>query len=174
MSSWVTDEKGKWHPAKERTSLKNLSGSPIRIKNKDITGKEFVQEIPPGGDYIYEGPCRAALFELWEAHGKPTEEQMKANPEMMTIGEGYRTNAEFLESYAKARQAFGFNNINEYLSYIGYDEAKVKEDFNKKASMVTGHELPRRVEQVKKLGGGDDKANPGKNYIYGDLEFQMN
>lgn len=170
MSSFITDETGKWHPAKERVSLKNLSGKAFKMKMKDIEGKEFTQEIPAGGDYIYEGPCRAALLDLWEAHGKPTEEQVKNNPqELLTMGVGYRQNTEFLEAYAKARQAHGFANMEEYLVYLGYDEKKVKERFKDKASVVTYHEAPRRINEIKKLGGGTDHANPGKNLIYGDL-----
>lgn len=167
MSSWVTDEKGKWHPAKERVNLKNLSGKSIRITTKDVEGKEFVQEIPPGADYIYEGPCRAALFELWEAHGRPTEEQIKDNPDqLLTLGEGYRTNNEFLEAYGKARQMFGFNSVEEYLKYLGYDEKKVKVRFQEKASVVMLHDAPRRVAEIKKLGGGENRADP-REVLYG-------
>lgn len=170
MSSFITDEKGIWHPAKERVALKNLSGKPMKLKQKDISGKEFIQEIPIGGDYIYEGPCRAALFDLWEANGKPTEQEVKNNPDkLLTMGEGYRQNTEFLESYAKARSAHGFANVEEYLKYLGYDETKVKERFEKNASVVTMHDAPRRVNEIKRLGGGTDHANPGKNLVYGDF-----
>lgn len=159
MASYVTDEKGKWHPAKERVALKNYGPT--------FKDKRTGEVIETGMDYIYEGPCRAALFELWEANGKPTEEQMKENKELMTLGEGYRQNKEFLDSYSTARQAFGFNSVDEYLKYLGYDEVKIKADFEKKAAVVTKHDLPKRVAEIKKLGGGDNKANPGRDLRYG-------
>lgn len=157
MPSWVTDEKGLWHPKLERVSLKNLSGKIIKVKQKDMEGKEFTQEIQPGQDYIYEGPDRAALFELWniDKTGKTT-----------TLGEDFRRNTEFLESYAKARNAFGFNTVDEYLNYLGYDEKKVKDKFEETAAKINTHELPRRVEEIKKLGGGSDTAT-GQNLRYG-------
>lgn len=158
MSTWVSDERGLWHPGYERVSLKNLSGKTIRIKQKDIDGKEFTQEVAAGADYIYEGPDRAALFDLW---------QIDKSGNTTTLGNDFRSNPEFLESYAKARNAFGFNTIDEYLQYLGYDEKKVREEFNKKAVRINQHELPQRVEEIKRLGGGDDRANPGKNVRYG-------
>ena len=166
MPSWVTDERGLWHPAKERVALKNLSGKTIIQKKKDREGKEYTEEIKPGDDYIYEGPDRASLFDWWEQNGKPNDETMKKLDGNVTLGEDFRNNNEFLESYAKARQAFGFQNVDEYLKYLGYDTEKVKKDFEKKASVVTKHELPRRVQEIKKLGGGDDRAT-GTHVRYG-------
>lgn len=155
------------HPAKERASLKNYSKEAIEIKQKDKDGKEFIQVIQPGQDYIYEGPDRAALFELWEMHGKPTREKISTDPEKyLTMGEGYRQNSEFMQAFSIARQAFGFKDVDAYLKYLGYDEEKVKEDFAKNASTVTNHDLPRRVDEIKKLGGGDNNANP-REVMYG-------
>ena len=157
MASWVTDEKGYWHPAKEKVALKNLSGKRIEIKQKDKDGKEFSQVIEPGDDYIYEGPCRQALFELWEIDktGKTT-----------TLGDDFRKNIEFMEAYGKFRAMFGFSKVEEYLAYIGYDEKAVKEEFEKKASKVSKHELPKRIQEIKKLGGGKDTVD-GKLNKYG-------
>lgn len=131
MSKWVSKE-GEWYPAKERIALKNLSG-----KVKIIDGKE----IQPGEDYIYEGGDRAALFELF-----------KANVEK--IGTNFRSNPEFLQ----AMRNQGFNSVDEYLKAIGYDEKKSEEDFNKKAKKVHKDEIPKRVEAIKVLGGGQDTA----------------
>ncbi len=158
MASWITDEKGKWHPAKEKVALTNLSGKVLTFKKKDKDGKEFVESVNPGEPYIYEGPCREALFQLWE---------IDKTGGTTTIGEDFRTNTEFLESYAKARNAFGFKDVNEYLGYLGFDEKKVKEDFEAKASKVSKHELPNRIAEIKRIGGGDNRANPGKDIRYG-------
>jgi len=158
MASWITDEYGKWHPAKEIASLVNRSNKAIEIEMTDGEGKKFKKKINPGEPYIYEGPDRAALFELWELDktGKTT-----------TLGSDFRQNPEFLESYAKARNAFGFNSVDEYLMYLNYDFKKVKEDFDKKASIITKHELSARIAEIKRIGGGSDLANPGKNIKYG-------
>ena len=150
MPSWITDQDGKWHPAKEKVALTNY-GKPF----KDVKTGEMVNTGEP---YIYEGPCRAALFELW---------QIDKTGATTTLGENFRTNTEFLESYAKARQAFGFNTVDDYLKYLGYDISKAKAEFEKKAAVLTKHELPKRVEEIKRIGGGNDAANPGKNIKYG-------
>jgi hypothetical protein len=158
MSSWVTGPDGKWHPGKERVALKNLSGKVITIKQKDRDGKEFTQEIHPGEDYIYDGPDRAALYELYliDKTGNTT-----------TIGQDFRSNLEFMEYYGKYRNMFGFNSVEEFLTYLGWDEKKAKEDFDKKASVVKKHELPRRVDMINKLGGGKDTANSGLDKLGG-------
>lgn len=158
MSTWITDENGKWHPAKERVALKNLSGKTIKIK-RIIGGKDVEEEIRPGDDYIYEGPDRAALFDWWEQNGKPSAEQMKKLEGQVTLGEDFRQNTEFLEAYAKARNAFGFKDVAEYLTYLGYDFDKVKSDFEKKASVVNRHDLPKKINEIKKLGGGGDSVD---------------
>lgn len=160
MASWITDENGICHPAKERVALKNLSGKTITIKTKDVKGIEFTQEIPPGSDYIYEGPDRSALYDWWVQNGKPSKEKMKEMDGKVTIGENFRRNKEFLESFSVARQAFGFNKVDEYLEYLGYNEKKVKEEFEQKASAITVHDAPKRIEEIKKLGGGSNTANP--------------
>jgi hypothetical protein len=169
MSSWVTDEKGRWHPAKEIANLTNNSNKNIVIEITDDKGAKFKKTIAPGMPYVYEGPCRAALLDAWEQLGKPSEEEMKKRLENkdLTIGEDFRRNNEFLESYAKAKNALGFKDVEEYLAYVGYDEKKVRADFESKASVIKLHELPQRIEEIKRIGGGDNKANPGKDIRYG-------
>lgn len=167
MSSFISDEKGMWHPAKERVPLKNLSGKTIEIEQTSTDGKKFKMSVPPGSDYIYEGPDRAAMFQWWEENGKPSAEKMKEMEGNVTFGEDFRTNNEFMEQYAKFRQMLGFNNVEEYLKFIGYDSAKSKERFLKNASVVTTHDAPARIAELQKLGGGTDQANPGKNLRYG-------
>lgn len=168
MPRWITDEKGKLHPSKERVSLKNLSDKPIKVEQTADDGKKFFQTIQPGMDYIYEGPDRAAMFQWWEENGKPTAEQIKAmEPGTITMGDDFRSNAEFMESYAKYRNMFGFKDVDEYLKYLGYDADKARKRFQEKSASVNIHDLPNRVPEIKKLGGGDDRANPGKNIKYG-------
>lgn len=150
MPNWVTDEKGLWHPAKEKVALTNHSDKPF----KNPTTGEMVQ---PGDVFIYEGPDRAALFELYKIDktGKTT-----------TLGENFRQNTEFLEYYAKMRNAFGFESVDAFLSYLGYNEEEKKKEFESKASVINKHDLPKRVEMIKQVGGGSDTAT-GKNVRYG-------
>ena len=148
--TWVTDEKGLWHPAKEKVALTNHSSKPFKHPNTD-------QMVQPDEPFIYEGPDRAALFELYQIDktGKTT-----------TLGENFRQNTEFLEYYAKMRNAFGFNNVNEFLAYIGYDEKEIKKQFEEKASVINKHELPKTIEEIKRIGGGSDTAG-GQQVRYG-------
>lgn len=167
MPSWISDETGKWHPAKENAPLVNISNKPIEIEVTSSDGKKFKQKIEPGANYVYEGPDRAALFQWWEENGRPDSKTMKQLDGDVTFGEDFRTNNEFMEQYAKFRNMFGFKDVDEYLKYIGYDKEKSHARFLEKASIVAKHDLPGRVPEVKKIGGGDDKANPGKNLKYG-------
>ena len=147
---WITDQDGVWHPAKEKVGLTNHSNKPMK---HPVTG----EKIGPGEPYIYEGPDRAALLELYlmDKTGKTT-----------TLGENFRQNTEFLEYYAKMRNAFGFNSVDEFLTYLGYDAEEKKKEFEKRAIVITKHELEKRVAEIKKLGGGSDTAG-GVNIKYG-------
>jgi len=167
MSNWISDETGVWHPAKERVSLKNLKDKSIEIEQTSSDGKKFKQTIFPGQDYIYEGPDRAALFQWWEENGRPTAEEMKVREGKLTFGDDFRKNSEFMEQYSKFRQMFGFNSVDDYLKYLGYDSAKSHEKFLTKASVVIMHDAPARIKEVQMVGGGDDRANPGKNIRLG-------
>lgn len=164
MSSWISDEKGLLHPGKERVGLKNLSGKEIFVEQIDVDGKKFKIRVPPGGDYTYEGPDRAAMHQWWEENGRPSYEQIMEMPQgTITMGLPFRQNDEFLKQFRIAREAHGYQNMDEYLEDIGYDEKKIHDKFLKKASIVQLHDLPNRVSEIKKLGGGDDRANPGRN-----------
>ena len=164
MPTWISDEKGLLHPAKEQVSLINRTNKTITIEQTSEDGKKFKMKVKPGAPYIYEGPDRAAMYQWWEENGKPTEEQIKAMPDgSITMGTSFHTNQEFMDYYAKYRQAFGFQNMEEFLTYLRYDPKGQKERFQKLAQEVNVHELPDRVPEIKKIGGGDDRANPGRN-----------
>lgn len=164
MSTWVSDEKGLLHPAKEQVGLINRGNKSIKIEQTSDDGKKFTKTISPGGSYVYEGPDRAAMYQWWEENGKPTAEQIAALPAgSVTMGSNFQTNQEFMDFYAKYRQAFGFQNMGEFLTYLGYDAVKQKKRFEEKSQVVNVHEISERVPEVKKVGGGDDRANPGRN-----------
>lgn len=139
MATFISKD-GVWYPAKERVGLTNITD-----KVKVIDGKN----VEPGDPFIYDGPDRAALFALW-------------NDKVETLGMNFRQDPDFIN---RVRQ-MGFKDVEEYLTMIGYDKEKVESEFKKKASVVNRHELPKRVEEIQKMGGGQDFSGMG-NDIYG-------
>ena len=88
---------GVWKPGKEKVALVNRSD-----KAKVINGKS----IQPGEPYIYEGPDRAALYELFES-------------KVDTFGMDFRTDPQMIEVVRK----LGLGNMKEYL-FILLDREK--------------------------------------------------
>lgn len=154
MPTWISNPTGVMHPARERATIRNNSDKEVVVEQMDMDGKVFKQKVPPGGEYTYEGPDRAALFQWWEENGKPSAEQMKDMEGKVSFGENFRNNTEFLKQFGNARQAMGFEKIDEYLKFLGFDEAKALEKFNKRAIPVNVHEMPSRIKEIKRLGGG--------------------
>jgi hypothetical protein len=132
---------GEWYPAKEKVSLKNITDEPKKIVKLDGT-EEIVQ---PGDPYIYEGPDRAALFELYKAGVEKFGIDFHHDPELLN----------------RIKQ-LGFKNVDEYAKSMGYDKKKVQEEFEKKASVVNKYELPKRVKAIETMGGGIDFAGQGQ------------
>lgn len=141
---------GVWHPKKERVALKNFSDKPIKNPSTDEKLKE--EEIKPGEDFIYSGPDRAALYELWKA-------------KVDNFGTDFRTDPEFLQ----AVRNMGYSSYKKYLKDIGYDEKKVKEQFEETAEKINLHELPKKVKAIDMLAGGMDTAGGG-NDMKGDFK----
>lgn len=141
MPSYVSVD-GIWYAAKEKVSLRNITDKP-----KEIEGKI----VEPGEPYIYDGPDRAALFEMWKAG-------------VSEFGNDFRYEPDFMN---RVRQ-LGFKNVKEYLQYVGYDEVKSKEAAEKKAAKVEKHELPAKVKAIQQLGGGVDTSGGGLDK-YGDF-----
>ena len=142
---------GKWYPAKEKVGLKNYSDKTIKNPSTDEKLKD--EEIKPGEDYIYSGPDRAALYELWQA-------------KVENFGEDFRTNPEFLQ----AVRNMGYTSYKKYLKDIGFDERRMEEDFVKKAEEISSHELPKKVKALNTLAGGRDFSGGGQD-IRGDFKL---
>jgi len=140
MPNYVSHE-GVWHAAKERVALKNLSG-----KVKIVDGKE----VQPNEDYIYEGPDRASLFELFKE-------------KVETFGDNFRKDPEFLKSIRNQ----GYKTPDEYLESIGYDKERIDKEFKEKAAVVHKDEMPNRVDAIKTLGGGTDTSGGGQDRFGG-------
>lgn len=148
MPSYISHE-GVMYPAKERVGLTNHSDKAI----KHPTTNEMIE---PGDPYIYEGPDRAAMYELYlsDKSGKTT-----------TFGQHFSQNTDFLQMVRN----LGFSNKEEYLKFIGYDVEENKKNFDKRAAIINKHELGKRVEAVRMLGGGKDYGAGGKNNRYGGM-----
>lgn len=142
MANWVS-KGGVFFPAKERVALKNNSNK--AIKNPSEKESKYHEEIvQPGEDYIYEGPCRQALFELF-----------KENVE--TFGTDFRYDPEVV---SRVRQVYNMT-MEEYLKFVGYDEEKEEKLFKEKASVVSKHDLPKKVKALEIMGGGKDFSGAG-------------
>jgi len=128
---------GTWYPQKEKVGLVNRSGGPIVVDGK---------EIPHGDPYIYEGVDRQAALELFQAG-------------VETFGQDFKKNPEFLQSIRNQ----GFDNVDKYLKFIGYDKMAVEERFNKIASKLNKHEAPEKVKMIERMGGGTDTSGQGNN-----------
>lgn len=151
MSSWISKD-GVFHPAKEKVGLTN-NGKPFKNPK---TG----EMVNTGDPYIYEGPCRAALFDLWE---------IDKTGGTTTLGMDFQKSPEFLQMLRELK----FNNVEEYLVYAGYDKKKVEADFAEKSAEIKKHELPSRIMEIKRLGGGFDATGKGEDVVGGFGEPQV-
>ena len=142
MPSYVS-KGGVWHPSKEKVALKNFSDK--TIKNPSTDEKFKGEDVKPGEDFIYSGPDRAALFELWKVKAE-------------NFGTDFRKDPEFLQ----ACRNMGYSTYKQYLKDIGFDEKKMEEDFSEKAEQVNLHELPKKVSAIDILAGGKDTAGGGQ------------
>ena len=146
MPTYVSYE-GVMHPGIEEVALTNNSGEAMK---HPTTG----ETILPGRPYIYKGPDRAAMYELYLADktGKTT-----------TFGQHFSQNTDFLQMVRN----LGFKDKEEYLTFIGYDKKEAERKFKEEASAVNTHEILKRAEPTKVLGGGKDYGVGSKNNRYG-------
>lgn len=136
MSPRYISKDGVWFPSKEKVALVNRSGKMRIVKGK---------RVMPNEPYIYEGPDRAALFYLYQEG-------------VEKLGQDFHNDAELLHRIKQ----LGFENMEKYMEYIGYDAENVEAEFKKHAAIISKHELPKAVAAVNKLGGGQDTTGQGK------------
>jgi hypothetical protein len=145
MSSWVSD-KGKWHPAKEKIALTNLS---------DVDIKHNGETIKPGDPFIYEGPDRQAIKELHEEGVDP-------------LGEDFRRDPDFIQM----TRTRNFNSVDEYLEWLGYDEKAHDKKCKENMHSVKSHEIPKRAKEILVMGGGKDHSGNKNNDVIGGFGDQ--
>ena len=131
---------GVWHPKQE----KNLA-----LKNKsDVTMVVDGKDIKPGEDFIYNGPDREAKRFIIEEEG----------PGSKTMGRHFTRDPEFI----KAVKTMGFNNAEEYLKFIDYDEDVLKKKESELLDEVS-HQAPEEHEETLISGGGKDMSGTKAN-----------
>ena len=141
---------GVWHPGKEKVALKNNSTKTIKNPSTDAKLKD--EEVKPGEDFIYQGPDRAALYELWKVKAE-------------TFGTDFRKDPEFLQ----AVRNMGYTGYKQYLKDIGFDEDAMEKQFEENCEKVILHDLPQKVKALDIMAGGMDTAGGG-NDIKGDFK----
>ena len=134
MPTFISHE-GEWSPGKEKVALVNRSK-----EAREINGVL----VQPGEPFIYEGPDRAALFELYSQG-------------VATLGQSFRKSPDMLDVVRK----FNFKDMDDYLAFIGYDKAKADKEFTEKAALVSKHELPKRVKEIEVMSGGGGEYSKG-------------
>ena len=149
MPNFITDSKGKWHPAKENIGLRNESDTDIVYDGK---------VYKPGEYFVYDGPCREAVKMIKEEGGEDAE----------TLGEDFTRRPDFLQVVRN----MGFNNVDEYLHHFNYDAEKLQKDFEEKSASVKSHEPPTPVDEVLVLAGGRDTSGTKENDIVGGFGEQ--
>jgi hypothetical protein len=137
MPSYVSKD-GIWYPAKEHVVLPHLTG----------TDKE-----------VYDGPDRAAEFELAQAFGVDAD----GKPKEVTFGINFRDDPDLID---RARQ-LGYKDVMEYAVSRGYDPVKSEKLFKEKAAEIIKHKDPVRAPEKLMIGGGIDTSGKGADLIGG-------
>lgn len=142
MASWVS-QRGKLYPANEKCVLTNMSTKKFKWKD-DV--------IEPGESFIYEGPDRAAMQELYDIDpsGKTTY-----------LGQDYKQDVNLR---SRIRQLHN-QSTEEYMEVIGFDEVKDEKEFKKRAVVLNKHEIPKllnKLSMIQQDGGGIDTSGSGE------------
>jgi len=147
MSNFVSLS-GKWYPKKESAMMKNTFGR--TIESEFVTANDGGHVVKEGENFLYNGPDREAvkmLKEIGEDH----------------LGHDFRTEPEFLQ----AVRNMGFNNPEEYLKSVGYDEETDLKKQRALLSIVNAHELPKETEEIIMMAGGRDYSGNKENDTVG-------
>ena len=109
------------------------------------TERVYIEEI----DQIYEGPDRAAQQMLKENGGE--------------MGMHFSLDGDLLMRVKN----FGFNSIDDYLKFRGYDKKKWEEKFNGLKAELIRHKNPTKVQPTQFEGGGIDQTGASHNNRFG-------
>lgn len=144
MARWISEE-GIFIPARVR--VHQINETKETIINPSEEGSRYAgEEVPPGQDYIYEGPCLDAQQILDEKGVDHLGDHFTNNPDMKEIAR--RNNFKDVKTYAT--------------EWLGYNEEKVKEVIEKHKKKVHLKSTPDRKPGVEPMGGGRNYTS-GKN-----------
>lgn len=156
MPKFVSKD-GVWHVAKERVALKNNSSK--TVTNPSMEGsKYFGEQVEPGQPFIYEGPDRASLFELYKVD--PTGN-------VTTLGQDFREDTDMQD---RVRQR-GYKSVEKYAEALGWSKEKSDAKFAELIAIVETHDLPKRVKMIEAAESGayDTAGNEHRKGGFGEL-----
>lgn len=145
MAKWIS-EGGMFFPANERVGLTNNTDKVITNPSAEWS-MFYNEEVQPGADYIYEGPCRDALKILRE----------QGLEDLGFLGDHFTQNNDMIEL---ARIKYN-KTVEEYAEMMGYNKDKAKELAEKYKKQVFVRLEPKRVPEIKISGGGTNRAGTG-------------
>jgi len=157
MPQYVSRD-GVWHVAKERVALRNNSVNTITNPSEEGS-KYFGEEVAPGADFIYEGPDRAALFELFK---------IDATGEVTTLGEHFTDDVQ-MQDLARQR---GYKSVIDYAKHFGYNKEKMESRFSELISEVKTHSLPNKVAMIEAAESGGTNTAGTEGHMKGGFGEQ--
>ena len=149
---------GVWHVAREKVALKNHSLKEI-INPSEEGSKGFEEKVGPGEPFIYEGPDRASLFELYKADPKGG---------VTTIGQHFTDDVDMQD---RVRQR-GYKSVADYAKALGYSKEKSAAKFDKDIAKVGTHELPKTVAMIETAQSGGTNTAGSEGHMKGGFGEQ--
>jgi len=157
MPNWISKD-GVWHVAKEKVGLKNNSKETI-INPSEEGSKGFEEKVGPGEPFIYEGPDRAALFELFQAD---------KSGDVTTLGEHFTDDVQ-MQDLARQR---GYKSVMDYAKHFGYNKEKVEAKFKEAISEINTHDLPKKVAMLEAAQSGGTNTAGTEGHMKGGFGEQ--
>lgn len=155
MPTFYSD-RGIWHAAKERVGGLIYQGTKSIPKSKlPSTIKIAGDTLNPGDPLIYDGADREALKLLNKEGYNLKGEQV--------MGKDFRNDPDFLQAVRNMQ----FNNLDEYLKSIGYDDEEQDKQVSERAIKTKSHEVPKRVREITELAGGKNFAGGADENLIG-------
>lgn len=148
---------GMWYVAKERVGLINRSNK--TVTNPSAEWSKYANEkIEPGQPFIYEGPDRASLFELFK---------IDSTGQVLTMGQDFHDDPDMQD---RARQR-GYKSVADYAKAFGYVKEKSDARFEELIAKVETHDLPKRVQMIEatETGGTDTVGNEHRKGGFGEI-----
>jgi len=154
MPNFISKD-GVWYVAKERVALKNNSNQ--TITNPSEEGSKYAgEQVAPGEPFIYEGPDRASLFELFK---------IDKTGQVLTMGQDFRDDTDMQD---RARQR-GYKSVADYAKAMGYSKEKIEARFAELIAKVETHDLPKRVAMIEAAQSGGTNTAGTEGHMKGNF-----